>query len=630
MHPLPAPLAQADTDCLGRLDRWLSRQPGTDAEGLLIALVEAFPIDGAALVWRTPLAQVQAAVRTMPSLPEDLLAEACDADAVGVRGRTVALPLAPDRVLAVDADAAAAPLMAAARPLLQRAVAGIDAAHRSAAASDLLDHASRWRRSDPAALLEQLAETVCSVLDCDRATIFTHDAERGELVGAPALGVPGGVLRVPEKAGIVGDVFAAGRSERVADVQNDRRFHRDVDAEQKYTTETLLAAPMFRPGGTDAAGDVIGVVQAINKRGRMFDAADQWVAERLAGQAAAAIVGSSEQDKLRRRAESLQAQVAGDGTGTDRMVANGPAMTAIRDTISRLAQTDLPVLVLGESGTGKEVCSQALHEAGPRAAAPFVAVNCAALAETLLESELFGHEKGAFTDANETRAGKFELADGGTLFLDEVGDMSLGGQAKLLRVLEQKVVTRVGGATPIPVDVRIVAATNAKLTERIREGEFREDLYYRLAVVTIDLPPLRERPQDVLALAEHFLTSFTQRAGRPSLVLSDAAARRLQAHSWPGNVRELRNLMERVAFLAAGPKVEPGDLAFMAPIEREGDGGGLPVGLSLSDATADFQSRYIASTIERTQHNMTDAAEQLGLHRSNLYRKMRQLGMETS
>jgi DNA-binding NtrC family response regulator len=286
------------------------------------------------------------------------------------------------------------------------------------------------------------------------------------------------------------------------------------------------------------------------------------------------------------------------------------------------------VLILGESGTGKEVVAQALHYQGPRGKNPFVAVNCAALTETLLESELFGHEKGSFTDARETRQGKFELADGGTLFLDEIGDMSLGGQAKLLRVLEQKVITRVGGSQPIPIDVRIVAATNTNLAEAVRSKKFREDLYYRLSVVTQVLPPLRDRPEDILLLAEYFLKQFCIQARRPSLQLAAESRRRLQAHSWPGNVRELRNLMERVAFLSPGERVEADDLAFILSPEREADHLMPAAGQTLKDATRDFQQTYIRLAIKRAQGNMSQAAEMLGLHRSNLYRKMRQLGMD--
>ena len=301
-------------------------------------------------------------------------------------------------------------------------------------------------------------------------------------------------------------------------------------------------------------------------------------------------------------------------------------MQAMRSTIRRLAATDLPVLILGESGTGKEVVAQALHYQGPRADRPFVAVNCAALTETLLESELFGHEKGAFTDAKEMHKGKFEIAEGGTIFLDEIGDMSPGGQAKLLRVLEQKVITRVGGSQSIPINARVIAATNAHLAEAVRAKKFREDLYFRLNVVTLDLPSLRERSDDVLPLADHFLNLFAIQARRPNLQMSADARKRLQSHTWPGNVRELRNLMERVAFLAPGDQVEVDDLAFiLSPEQQNIYEPSLELGLG--EATIGFQQDFIRRAIKRVKGNMSESARLLGLHRSNLYRKMRQLGM---
>ena len=245
------------------------------------------------------------------------------------------------------------------------------------------------------------------------------------------------------------------------------------------------------------------------------------------------------------------------------MIGECPAIESLRSTVSRMADTDLALLILGENGTGKEVVAQLIHYLSQRRDQPLVAVNCAALTETLLESELFGHEKGAFTDAHEARAGKFELASGGTLFLDEIGDMSLGGQAKLLRVLEEKVVVRVGGSRPIHTDARVIAATNQNLAEMVRERRFREDLFFRLNVVTLDLPPLRERGEDVLLLAEHFLQDFSVKARRKPPKLTAAAGRRLLSHTWPGNIRELRNLMERLAYLLQGDKIEAEDLSFV-------------------------------------------------------------------
>ena len=260
---------------------------------------------------------------------------------------------------------------------------------------------------------------------------------------------------------------------------------------------------------------------------------------------------------------------------------------------------------------------------------PFIALNCAAIPDTLAESELFGHEKGAFTDARESRPGKFELASGGTLFLDEIGDLSLNCQAKLLRVLEEKAMVRVGGSAPIPSDARVLAATNQKLAEMVQQKRFREDLYFRLNVVTLDLPPLRQRGGDILLLAGHFLDDFCRRARRKVPELTAAARKRLAEHHWPGNIRELRNLMERLAYLAVGDRIEAEDLAFI--LSPRGSAAQIDdLGQTLPDATARFQIEYIRRTVEQLGGNMSRAAERLGLHRSNLYRKMRQLGMDVS
>jgi Nif-specific regulatory protein len=309
-----------------------------------------------------------------------------------------------------------------------------------------------------------------------------------------------------------------------------------------------------------------------------------------------------------------------------RLLGQCAAIETLRATIQRVARTDLAVLILGENGTGKEVVARRIHYLSARRHAPFIAVNCAALPETLLESELFGHERGAFTDAHEKRAGKFELASGGTLFLDEIGDMSLGGQAKLLRVLEEKIVVHVGGSTPIHTDTRVIAATNQNLIELVRNKKFREDLYYRLNVVTLEMPPLRDRDEDVLMLAEHFLQEFCRRAGRKPPGFTAAARRRLCGHHWPGNVRELRNLMERLAYLTSGSQLDADDLAFILSPSKD-EVSLFPEDLTLNQATRSFQTQFIRKQIERCGGNMTDAAERLGLHRSNLYRKLRQLDM---
>ncbi len=470
----------------------------------------------------------------------------------------------------------------------------------------------------PQAFLERLAKEATQLIDCERASIFLWDRDQKQLIACPAIGVPGGRLWLPDHHGIVGDVIHSRQTICVDDPYSDPRFDQSVDQTQSFQTKSLLCAPLL-----DAGGECLGAFELINRQGGAFTDDDVAMLEDLCLQASIGLQNVQELDQLIRSHQQLSEQVS----GRVRIVGESPAIVALQATIERLAATDLPVLILGESGTGKEVAAHALHTQGPRAMNPFIAVNCAALTETLLESELFGHEKGAFTDARTTRVGRFELADGGTLFLDEIGDMSLAGQAKLLRVLEQKVITRVGGSVPIPINVRIIAATNTNLAEAVREKRFRQDLYYRLSVVTIELPPLRERPEDVLPLAQHFLEDFCAQAGRPALKFSAEARRRIQAHGWPGNVRELRNLIERLAFLTAGPTIEVEDLAFTISPEKE-DLDQLAEGIGLSEATNRFQQDYIIRAVKRVRGNMSEAARLLGLHRSNLYRKMRQLGME--
>lgn len=470
---------------------------------------------------------------------------------------------------------------------------------------------------DVEGLLERIAVDATKLLACDRASIFLWDRDQKEIVARPALGVDGGSLRLPEKTGIVGEVLQTGKTVRVDDAYAEPRFSQKVDKASGYKTRNLMCVPMI---GGDR--QTLGVFEVINKRDGSFTADDEELLLDLSAQVTAALQNTRERESLLRSHKQLTEQV----TKGVAIIGDSPAISALRSTVKRLAGTDLPVLILGESGTGKEVVARALHYQGTRAANPFIAVNCAALAESLLESELFGHEKGAFTDARDMRRGQFETAEGGTIFLDEIGDMSLGGQAKLLRVLEQKVITRVGGSQAIPINVRVIAATNAKLAEAVRAKKFREDLYFRLNVVTLDLPPLRDRPDDVIPLAEHFLGTFAVQSRRPKLHLSADAKRRLQSHGWPGNVRELRNLMERVAFLAPNDKIEVDDLAFILSPEKEtftepSENQGL------TDATNFFQQDYIRRAIRRMRGNMSEAAKLLGLHRSNLYRKMRQLGM---
>jgi transcriptional regulator with GAF, ATPase, and Fis domain len=465
-------------------------------------------------------------------------------------------------------------------------------------------------------LLEHIATKAAQLLRCARASIFLWDKARKELVGRPALGLPNGELRLSDTTGVVGRVVQSGEVQIVDNVGADAGWDAAVDKASGFQTRNLLCVALH-----DADGQRLGALEVMNKEGP-FSADDVRTLEALASQTVSALSNVREREALVRSNSELEVQAR---LGA-RIIGESPAITALRSTLDRVARTDLPVLVLGESGTGKDVVARAIHYSSQRQQNPFIPVNCAAIAETLLESELFGHEKGAFTDAHATRAGKFEAASGGTLFLDEIGDLSAGGQAKLLRVLEEKVIYRVGGTQPIPVDTRIVAATNRNLAESVRASKFRQDLFYRLTVVTIDLPPLRARREDILVLAEHFLRQFSRDAGRKSLKISTEARKRLERHDWPGNVRELRNLLERVCYLCPQDKIEAADLAFTlhpgkADTDRFAD-------LNLADATDAFQREHIQEAIDKAGGHMSEAAKILGLHRPNLYRKMRMLGMD--
>lgn len=484
----------------------------------------------------------------------------------------------------------------------------------------LLEITHQWAQTDNLeTLLNRMATAATNLFDCDRATIFLWDRPHKTLVGRPALGMEDNELRVPDDAGVVGRVVQNATPERVDRADDRAAIHAAVDKTTGYTTETILCAPLISP-----EGDTLGAFELLNKRDGNFLPDDLIGLTELASYAAVSLANTQQWQQIIERHQLLVDEAA----DKVQMVGGCPAIEALRSTINKVAAADLAVLVLGENGTGKEVVAQSLHYRSPRRNEPLIAVNCAALTETLLESELFGHEKGAFTGANESRAGKFEVASGGTLFLDEIGDMSLSGQAKLLRALEEKEVVRVGGHETISTDVRVVAATNQNLANLVREKKFREDLYFRLNVVTLELPPLRERGDDIVLLAEHFLRQLCQKQGRKPPAITAAAKKRLVAHRWPGNVRELRNLMERVAYLASGDKIDADDLAFtLSPGAKPT--GGIETGRKLQEATQDFQADYIRRTIDQVRGNVTEAAKLLGVHRSNLYRKMRALGMET-
>jgi two-component system nitrogen regulation response regulator NtrX len=309
------------------------------------------------------------------------------------------------------------------------------------------------------------------------------------------------------------------------------------------------------------------------------------------------------------------------------MVGESYVMAQLREQVAMAAPTNGRVLIFGENGTGKELVARSIHTLSRRRGGPFVEVNCAAIPEELIESELFGHVKGAFTGAVADRRGKFEVADGGTLFLDEIGDMSLKTQAKVLRALQEQVVEPVGGTSGVKVDVRILAATNKDLPGEIRAGRFREDLFFRLNVIPIFVPALRDREADIALLADHFMAELAREYGRRPKRLDPGAAAGLRGYRWPGNVRELHNVIERLMIMVPGNTIGPADLAFL-------DGGTVTVAepegtaaLSLHDARERFERDYILRALAAQQGNISRTADALGVERSNLYRKMRAFGI---
>jgi two-component system, NtrC family, nitrogen regulation response regulator NtrX len=309
------------------------------------------------------------------------------------------------------------------------------------------------------------------------------------------------------------------------------------------------------------------------------------------------------------------------------MVGESPAMNHLRQQVSLAAPTNGRVLILGENGTGKELVARTIHYTSRRKSGPFVEVNCAAIPEELIESELFGHVRGAFTGAVADKPGRFEQAHGGTIFLDEIADMSLKTQAKVLRVLQEQVMERVGGTQRIKVDVRVLAATNKELPAEIRAGRFREDLYFRLNVIPIFVPALRERQQDIPMLAEHFMALLAAEYGRRPKRLAPEAAARLQQYGWPGNVRELRNVIERVIIMVGDDTITAQDLGFLGrdgvPEAPAAPGPVVP----LSDARDQFEKDYILKVLASQNGNMSRTAEILGVERSNLYKKLRAFGI---
>jgi Nif-specific regulatory protein len=414
------------------------------------------------------------------------------------------------------------------------------------------------------------------------------------------------------------EAAGAGRSILAVDAGSDERF-RDLRSVSLYQIRSLMCVPLR------SRGRVIGTVYLDSRRdGRLFTQDDLRFVEAFADQAALAIENTRMRTRLERENRQLAA-AAEARTSFANLVGKSPGIQAVFSLIEKVAGTDLPVLIRGESGTGKELVARAIHVNGPRRRRPFLGENCAAIPETLLETELFGHVRGAFTGADRDRPGLFEQAQGGTLFLDEVGDMSPAMQVRLLRVVEEGMVRRVGGEKPVPVDARIVTATHRDLGAEVRAGRFRQDLLYRLQVLTIEIPPLRERPGDIGLLASHVLGRIAAERGRPPCTVDDEAMALFERYPWPGNVRELQNTLQRLSLLAGnraiGVALIESDPVLRRTLVPARDA--TNAGLTLRSG----EKGTIVQAIAAAGGNRRKAAALLGISRATLYRKLGEHGL---
>ena len=439
-------------------------------------------------------------------------------------------------------------------------------------------------------------------------------------------------LRFPAGEGIAGAVLADGTAQRIDDASRDERFYAEIDRRTGLTTRNLLVAPLNGRRGP------IGVMQVVNRRGGAFTDEDLSLLTGLAGSVGVAIENAQLWAEQKSSADRLRAEVGvlrRDRARRERfgdMIGAAPAMIEVFRLMESAAASSIAVLVQGETGTGKELVARGIHDGGARASGPFVAVNCAAIPETLLESELFGHRKGAFTGAQHDQRGFFEAASGGTIFLDEIAEMPLAMQAKLLRVLQEGEVTPVGERQPRKVDVRVISATNRDVPTEIHARRFRDDLYYRLGAFPIHLPPLRERREDIPLLAERVLSAAAARDGKQVGGFLPAAIDVLTAFAWPGNVRELMNEIERaVALAGAGEKIGPDQLSAKLKVHDTARAGATaPAARTTSDlreARTAFEVDFIAKVLREQGGNVSQAARTLGISRVALQKKMKEYGL---
>ncbi|HUT35837.1 MAG TPA: sigma 54-interacting transcriptional regulator [Planctomycetota bacterium] len=464
-------------------------------------------------------------------------------------------------------------------------------------------------------LLPRILAAIFDVVPAERGAILLWDEADGQWRPAAthARDKAAGPADIAVSRAIIEKAFETGGPLLSADARADARFG-PSDSIEALAIRSTICCPLA------VRSERLGVLHLDTARAtEAFGEDDLRLVGAIANQAAIAIANARLHDALRQ--ENLQLRRALGSRHC--IVGTSAAMRELAGLVQRVSQTDATVLLRGESGTGKEVIARSLHALGQRRGRPFVCVNCAAVPETLLESELFGHEKGAFTGATERRMGRFEQADGGTIFLDEIGEMPPSTQAKILRVLQEREFQRVGGTRSLRVDVRLIASTNRDLEAALASGEFRQDLYYRLKVIEVVLPPLRERAEDIAPLCEHFLAAIAKEMGRQAPAVDDATRRALEAYAWPGNVRELRNVLERAMVLGAAERLLPRHLprdVRRGFVSRED----LPEDLALAAA----ERRHVADVLALAGWNKTRAASLLRISRPRLDRKIRDYGLK--
>lgn len=476
-----------------------------------------------------------------------------------------------------------------------------------------LKEISTWVSSvrDLDRLLELIMETASSVMNVKASSLLLLDHKTQKLVFRATTGEKRTQVKaftVELGKGIAGHVAKTGKPLLIPDVTDNPLWDSGISKSLHFKTRSIACAPMKVDVKT------VGVLQIIDKvDGSPLQEEDLELLSVFTEVAAQAISNAERFERVEQENRDLRQELS----AKHQMIGEGRSFKKVVSEALKVAQSNTTTLILGESGTGKELLARLIHTQSSRKDGPLVILNCAAMQETLLEAELFGYEKGAFTGALKRKIGKFELAHGGTIFLDEIGEMSGGMQAKLLRVLQEGVFYRVGGNDSISVDVRVLSATNRDIAKEVVDGKFREDLYYRLNIVQIRMPALRERKSDIPLLANHFLDRFKVERGIQNLKLSSQAAEKMKNYEWPGNIRELQNAIERAVVMGDGPEILPEDLPIFGSRSCET---GLEVGLTLNEALNRFKKEFIQLNLENTSGNRSKAAKIMGIQRTYLSR----------